>query len=101
MGLPANHNLPAYPQPFPEKGQNEQRLPRYRGITLLDLLVIEALPVAATQLTTLEASFQGRPPIARHGSPQDIATLAFDIAEAALVEREKRLKPATTPSAAA
>lgn len=88
--------MPAYPQPLPERGQSEQRTPSLRGLTLLDALVIAALPVAQAQLQTVEASFVNSPPVTHHGSPAQVAALTFDIAEALLAERITRLgQPAT------
>lgn len=100
MELPKDHDQPVYPQPLPERGQSEQRRPWLRGLTLLDHFASVALPVAQAQLTTVEASYQGHPAVTFHGSPQEVATRAYDLAEAMLTERANRLKANSSTSAA-
>lgn len=99
MALPPNHDKPVYPQPLPERGQSEQRRPGLRGITLLDHFAALALPVAQAQLSGVEIT-SNHPPHTYHGTPEEVAALAYDIAEALLIERNKRMKtPETTPAA--
>lgn len=99
MGLPSGHDNYVYPQPLAANGQVARQHVHNRGLTLLDQLVIAALPIAEAQLTTAEASYQGHPAVTYHGSPEDLATRAYDIAEAVLNERLKRLKADSNPSA--
>lgn len=91
MAAPNGSDKLVFPQPLPEKGQSEQRQPGFRGLTLLDHLAIEALPVAQRRLESLEASYIDRPPVRRDGTAAQVAAEAYDLAEAMLSERAERL----------
>ena len=94
MALPKGSHYPVFPQPLAERGQIDQRPAAQRGLTLLDHLAIEALPVAQRRLESLEASYIDRPPIRRQGTAAEVAAEAYDLAEALLTERADRLKAA-------
>ena len=94
MALPKGAHYPAFPQPMTERGQLDQRPAAQKGLTLLDYLAIEALPVAQRRLESLEASYIDRPPVRHQGTADQVAREAYDLAEAMLTERTARLSAA-------
>lgn len=93
MPLPNGAQLPIHPQPLAERGQIDQRPSSARGLTLLDALAIAALPVAQTRVSFAHADYAGRPPRIDHGRVEEVAAQAYELAEAMLVERARRLQP--------
>lgn len=100
MALPQGSHYPVYPQPLLERGKADQRNRSEKGLTLLDHLAIEALPVAQRRLESLEASYINRPPIRHQGTAAQVAAEAYDLAEAMLTERAERLQSAEEAPAA-
>ena len=90
MALPQGSHYPVSAKPALERGKSDQRTRSEKGLNLLDYFAIEALSVAQRRLESLEASYINRPPIRHQGSAAEVAAEAYDLAEAMLLERQKR-----------
>lgn len=94
MALPQGSHYPVFAQPVLERGKADQRNRSEKGLTLLDYMAIEALPVAQARTSAQRAGYVDGPAITEHASAEYIAKEAYDIAEAMLTERQNRLKAA-------
>ncbi|MDF7815351.1 hypothetical protein [Hymenobacter sp. YC55] len=99
MKLPKGAHYPVYPQPALERGKIDQRQRSDKGLTLLDHLAIEALPVAQARTSSQRAGYVNGPAIMEHASPEYVAKEAYDLAEAMLTERQNRHAAEVAPQA--